>query len=107
MPVFSDFSLLTATVNRLTGDDFATAFAGAVESCYTAGQLTPTGRQLLLEFGAGCGRYDYQRQQEYIVRYVHLLQDHQGELASEVAIKGRLYRVMGASVGGALALLLL
>ena len=107
MPVFSDFSLLTATVNRLAGDDFVTVFTEVVEGCYTAGQLTPTGRQLLLEFGAGCGRYDYRRQQEHIARYVRLLQDHQEELASEVAVKGRLYRVVGASVGCALALLLL
>ena len=90
-----------------TERDFAAAFAGAVEGCYAAGQLTPTGRQLLLEFGAGCGRYDYVRQREHIAHYCHRLQDHRQELESEAAVKGRLYRVLGASVGCALALLLL
>ena len=107
MPAFSDFALLTATIQRLTGGDFTAAFAGAVEGCYAAGQLTSTGRQLLLEFGAGCGRYDYVRQREHIAHYCHRLQDHRQELEFEAAVKGRLYRVLGASVGCALALLLL
>lgn len=107
MPVFSDFLLLTATATRLTDGDFPTAFSGAVERCYTEGYLTLAGRQLLLEFGAGCGRYDYLRQQEHIRHYCARLCDLQRELEADVAVKGRLYRVMGASVGGGLALLLL
>lgn len=107
LPGFSDCALLTATVSQLVDSDFATAFSEAVEGCYTAGRLTVTGRQLLLEFAAGCGRYDYVRQQEHIRHYCACLQDLQRELETESAMKGRLYRVMGASVGGGLALLLL
>ena len=107
MPVFSDFSLLTATANLLEDRDFAAAFAGGVERCFAAGQLTSTGRQLLLEFAAGCGRYDYIRQQEQIRAYCRRIKDLERELNSEAAVKGRLYRVVGASAGGALALLLL
>lgn len=107
MPAFSDCLLLTATAERLTDGDFATAFSGAVEWCYSAGRLTPAGRQLLLEFGAGCGRYDYVRQQAHIRHYCDRLWDLQRELESDAAVKGRLYRVLGAAGGGALALLLL
>ncbi len=107
MPVFSDFPLLTATAALLTDGDFAAAFSGAVERCCAAGRLTPAGRQLLLEFGAGCGRYDYVRQREHIAQYSHRIRELQQELESEAAVKGRLYRVVGASVGGGLALLLL
>lgn len=107
MPGFSDFPLLTATAEGLDGETFGSAFSRAVERAYTAGRLTPAGRQLLLEFGDGCGRYDYRRQQEHFHHYCRRLADLQRDLESEVAVKGRLYRVMGAAAGGALALLLL
>lgn len=106
-PGFSEFPLLTATVERLAGAPFFAAFSGAVEDAYAAGRLTAAGRQLLLEFGDGCGRYDYLRQQEHIRHYCRRLADLERELASQAAVKGRLYRVVGAALGGGLALLLL
>ncbi len=106
MPVFSDFPLLAETKALLTDGDFAVAFSGGVERCYAAGRLTDSGRQLLLEFGAGCGRYDYQRQQCHVRQYCDRLLDLQRELEADAQVKGRLYRVLGAAAGGAVVLLL-
>ena len=107
VPVLSECLLLTKTAEWLTDGDFATAFSKGVEQCYVAGCLTPYGRQLLLEFGGGCGRYDYLRQQAHIRRYCDRLGDLLTDLEADAAIKGRLYRVLGVAGGGALALLLM
>lgn len=106
MPVFSDFPLLTETRVLLTDGDFAVAFSGAVERCYADGRLPASARQLLLEFGAGCGRYDYLRQQAHVRQYCDRLLDLQKELEADAVIKGRLYRVLGVAAGGAVVLLL-
>lgn len=107
MPVFSDFSLLRNTVNQLEKNDFAVALPKAVEQAFALGQLTESGRQLLLEFGEGCGRYDAARQEEHIAHYRDRLAELEAELRQEAISKGRVYRVMGMAGGGALVLLLM
>lgn len=107
MPAFGDFSLLQETVRRLNNEDFGVAFSGAVEQAFAAGRLTLAGRQLLLEFGEGCGRYDAARQQEQIAHYRDRLAELEDRLRQEAESKGRVYRVMGLAGGGALVLLLM
>ena len=102
-----DFPLLRDVAQELNKADFAPAFSVAVERAYTAGLLTSTGRQLLLEFGEGCGRYDVTREEEHIAHYRALLKEQECLLQQEADSKGRVYRVMGMAGGGALALLLL
>lgn len=107
MPVLCDFPLLRDVKRGLHQAGFITAYTGAVERAAETGLLTPAGRQLLLEFGEGCGRYDVTRQEEHIAHYRALLKEQEHLLWQEAASKGRVYRVMGMAGGGALALLLL
>lgn len=104
---FTGYDLLQHTAAFLPREDFVTAFSLAVEQDYGCGLLTPTGRQLLLEFGAGCGPYDQQRQEEHIRHYRERLAALGEDLHRQTAEKSRLYRVVGLAGGGALALLLL
>ena len=104
---FAGYDLLQHTTAFLSHEDFVTAFSSAVEQDYGCGLLTPIGRQLLLEFGAGCGPYDQQRQEAHIRHYRERLLALCEDLHRQVAEKSRLYRVMGLAGGGALALLLL
>ena len=106
-PVLGDFSLLRDMAKELEQTDFATAFSTSVERAYTAGLLTLIGRNLLLEFGEGCGKYDVTRQEEHIAHYCALLQEQERLLLREASSKGRVYRVMGMAGGTALALMLL
>lgn len=106
-PAFSKLYLLQDTVSGLTSAEFFVAFAGAVERAYEAGYLTESGRQLLLEFGEGCGRYDAERQAQHIAHYRDLIGELEALLRVEAATKGRVYRVMGIAGGGALVLLLM
>jgi len=107
MPAFSDFSLLQDTAKGLQQAGFGSAFSAAVERAFAEGQLTPPGRQLLLEFAEGCGRYDTVRQEEHIAHYRDRLAELETELRQEADTKGRVYRVMGLAGGGALVLLLM
>ena len=104
---FSDYRLLQDTAVGLGTTSFDIAFASAVEQAQTDGVLTPSGRQLLLEFGAGCGRYDLTRQAEHIRHYRRRLEELESTLDQQATVKGRLYRVLGLAGGMALALLLL
>lgn len=99
--------LLTDTAAALDRLPFDAAFGAAVERAWTEDLLTPAGRQLLTEFGAGCGRYDMERQSTHIRLYTAALTALDEELAAEAVAKGRLYRVLGAAGGAALVLLLL
>ena len=99
--------LLTDTAAALDHLPFDAAFRAAVERAWTEDLLTPAGRQLLTEFGAGCGRYDMERQSTHIRLYTAALTALDEELAAEAVAKGRLYRVLGAAGGAALVLLLL
>lgn len=107
IPAFSRFTLLRDTAVGLKTADFFTAFSGAVEGAFIAGQLTESGRQLLLEFGEGCGRYDAARQEEHIAHYRDRLAELEEELRQDSDRKGRVYRVMGLAGGAALVLLLM
>lgn len=106
-PVFSDFSLLRDTVAGLREQAFPLAFAEAVEVAFAAGRLTEEGRQLLLEFGEGCGGYDADRQREHIAHYRDRLEELERRQRQEAEDKGRMYRMMGMAGGGALVLLLM
>lgn len=104
---YGNCRLLTDTVAALDSLPFDAAFGAAVERAWRDGLLTPVGRQLLTELGAGCGRYDMERQCAHFRRYTAALTAHEQELAADAAVKGRLYRVLGAAGGAALVLLLL
>lgn len=106
-PNFRRMKLLVDTVAGLDGGCFTAAFAAAVESAAGQGLLTDEGRCLLLEFGEGCGGYDLEGQCEHIRHYRRRVADLQAQAAQEAALRGRLYRVMGVSVGAALALMLM
>lgn len=106
-PEFSQYLLLQETASRLSEMGFGVAYSGAVEMAFARGQLTPSGRQLLLEFGAGCGLYDLVRQTAHIRHYRNGLVALREDLHRQVTEKSRLYRVLGMAGGGALALMLL
>ena len=99
--------LLVDTVSGLDSGCFFSAFSAAVESAAERGLLTEEGRCLLLEFGAGCGGYDLAGQCEHIRHYRGRIAQLQQQTAADAAVRGRLYRVMGVSVGAALALMLM
>ena len=106
-PNFRRMPLLVDTVAELDDVCFSAAFSAAVESAAGRGLLTEEGRCLLLEFGAGCGGYDLEGQREHIRHYRHRIAQLQERAAADAAIRGRLYRVMGVSVGAVLALMLM
>jgi len=104
---YSGFSLVQDTAAGLADAPFGVAFAAAVERAAEAGFLQPPGRQLLLEFGEGCGRYDLARQEQHIRHYCDRLAELEEEARRQAAVKGRICPVMGLAGGAALALLLL
>lgn len=104
--VLGNYTLLQDTVAGLDTEDFATAFTEAVERAASSGLLESAGRQLLLEFLEGCGRYDLTGQTTHITRYADRLEELEGETAQRATALGRIYRVMGVAGGSALALLL-
>ena len=106
-PNFRSMPLLTDTVAGLNGGCFTAAFSAAVETAAAKGLLTDEGRCLLLEFGEGCGGYDLEGQREHIRHYRGRIARLQQQTAADAAVRGRLYRVMGVSVGAALALMLM
>ena len=105
---YKDCRLLQDTVDALREDTaFIDAFSAAVETACTAGLLTEAGRCLLLECGAGLGRYDLTRQTDHLRYYGDRGEEMAAALASDASARGRLYRVTGLAGGMALALLLL
>lgn len=106
-PNFRSMPLLVDTVSGLDSGCFSSAFSAAVESAAERGLLTEEGRCLLLEFGEGCGGYDLAGQCEHIRHYRGRIARLQQQTAADAAVRGRLYRVMGVSVGTALALMLM
>ena len=104
---YEDCGLLQDTAAALSDVSFAAAYTAAVERAQAAGWLTPAGYGLLMEFGAGCGRYDLERQTEHIRHYRCRCEDLAAELQQNAATGGKLYRTGGIAVGVALALLLL
>ncbi len=105
--VFADYILLQDTAAGLDAQDFSSAFTGAVERAVEVGLLESPGRQLLLEFLEGCGRYDLTGQTAHITQYGDRLEVLEQETAQKAAALCRIYRVMGVAGGAALALLLL
>ena len=105
--MFGDFSLLRNVAESLPREEFAVAFSAAVERAYQERLLTDAGRQLLLEFGAGCGRYDVARQEQHIAYYRDRVEELEETLRCQAQSKSRVYRVLGPAGAGALILLLL
>ena len=102
-----DFALVRDTVAGLEQNTFGAAFAAAVDAAAERGDLSVAGRQLLLEFGEGCGRYDLLRQEQHIRHYCDRLAELEAEARRQAAVRGRIYPVMGLAGGASLALLLL
>lgn len=103
---YADCVLLQDTVAQ-PDTPFAAAFSAAVERAQTAGWLTSAGYSLLMEFGAGCGRYDLIRQTEHIRHYRQEAEQLSADLCHRATVRGQLYRTAGLAGGVALALLLL
>ncbi len=105
---FSACPLVQETATRLEeGSPFSAAFAAAVDALADRDWLQPPEQAVLLAFSRECGQYDLARQTAQLKgcrgELSHLLQEARGLTDS----RGRLYRVLGAAGGGALALLLL
>lgn len=105
--VFADYALLQETASRLPVADFHTAFTEAVEAAVRRGELESSGRQLLLEFAEGCGRYDLTGQTAHITQYGDRLETLEQETAQKAAPLCRVYQMTGVAGGTALALLLM
>ena len=106
-PHFRHVPLLGDTVSGLNDGPFSVAFSAAVDVAAQRGLITDEGRYLLLEFGEGCGGYDLVGQQNHIRQYRQRIADLQAQTAQDAAVRGRLCRVMGVSVGAALSLMLM
>ena len=104
---YGDCRLLQDAAVSLPTMPFSNAYTAAVERARSAGWLTPAGYGLLMEFGAGCGRYDLVRQTEHIRHYRCRCEDLADELQRTAITEGKLYRTAGTAGGVALALLLL
>ncbi len=104
---FAAFSLVQDTAKALPHTAFATAFCAAVEGAEKDGFLLPSARQLLLEFGEGCGHTDLAGQQAHIEYYRALLSAQEAESRRLWQEKGRVYRMLGLTGGVALTLLLM
>ncbi len=98
--------LLQVTAASLAQEPFDRAFAAGVESMTAAG-LQPADRQLLLEFGRGCGRSGLSAQVAHIRTYRQLLAEQAQQAGREAATKGPVYQMLGLAAGVALAFLLL
>ena len=104
---FSAFSLVQDTAVALPHAAFAAAFSSAVEEAAKDGLVLPPVRQLLLEFGDGCGHTDLAGQQAHIAYYRTLLSTQEADCRRLWQEKGRVYRMLGLTGGVALALLLM
>ena len=104
---FASFSLVRDTAEQLHRVSFADAFSAAAEQAEREGLVLPPTRQLLLEFGAGCGHTDLAGQQSHIDYYRRLLAAQETECRRVWQEKGRVYRVLGLTGGIALMLLLM
>lgn len=104
---FATFSLVRDTVAALPDTPFATAFSSAVEVAEKNGLVLPSARQLLLEFGDGCGHTDLTGQQAHIEYYRTLLSAQEADCRRLWQEKGRVYRMLGLTGGVALMLLLM
>lgn len=104
---FSSFELVQSVANALPRSLFAVAFAAGVEEAEQEGLLLPPVRQLLLEFGEGCGHTDLTGQQAHIEYYRTLLAAQEAESRRTWQEKGRVYRMLGSAGGVALMLLLI
>lgn len=104
---FAAFDMVRDTVDRLGDAPFAAAFAAALEKAAKEGVLLPADRQLLEEFGRGCGRTDLQGQQAHIAYYRDRLSQQEEQARRVYEEKGRVYRVLGLTGGVALMLLLM
>lgn len=99
--------LLTYTVTALRAKPFAEAFAAALEQVAPTACLQPQDRQLLLEFGYGCGRTDVAGQQAHIRGYREQLALLRREAEQRAVSRGQVYRMLGVAGGVGLALLML
>ena len=99
--------LVADTAAGLANAPFSEAFRRGVEKCAAEGLLGASERQLLLEFGAECGRYDLARQAAQIRSCIRGLQELCAVAAEQAGTRGQLYRVLGVAGGCGLALLLL
>lgn len=104
---FAAFSLVQDTAKALSHTPFSVAFAQAVNQAEEEGLVLPPARQLLLEFGEGCGHTDLVGQQTHIAYYRELLSAKEQEAYRLWREKGRVYRTLGLTGGIALMLLLM
>ncbi len=104
---FAAFSLVQDTAKALPHTPFSVAFTEAVNRAEGEGALLPAARQILLEFGEGCGHTDLSGQQAHIAYYRGLLSAQEEEARRLWQEKGRMYRVLGLAGGVALMLLLM
>lgn len=101
------FSLVADTARELNTASFVTAFHRAVDIAAAQGVLTAADKQLLLEFGDGCGRYGLAGQSAHIRAY-HQQVESAAEVARQQATaKGQVYQMLGVAGGVGLSLLLL
>lgn len=104
---FATFALVQDTAKALPDASFSAAFAQAVTAAEEEGLLLPPVRQLLMEFGEGCGHTDLAGQQAHIAYYRELLTAQEQQARSLWQEKGRVYRTLGLAGGIALMLLLI
>ena len=103
---FQDVPLAQVTAEKLKEHPFFEAYTAGVDSMAGDG-LTAADRQLLLEFGEGCGRTGLAEQAAHIRAYQRLLEQAQQEAQQRAATQGAVYQMLGLAGGVALALLLL
>lgn len=104
---FAMFSLVQDVAKELPYTTFAAAFSSAVKQAEEEGALLPPVRQLLLEFGEGCGHTDLTGQQAHMEYYRAMLSAQEEAARCVWKEKGRMYRVLGVAGGVALMLLLM
>ena len=102
-----DFSLVADTVRGLQTAPFPTAFRQAVERAAAEGLVTDTDKQLLLEFGEGCGRLGLAGQAAHIGAYRKQVEAAAEAAKQQATAKGQVYQMLGVAGGVGLSLLLL
>ena len=101
-----DFSLVADTALGLQAAPFPAAFRQAVEQAVAGGLLTDTDKQLLLEFGEGCGRLGLAGQAAHIRAYRQQVEAAAQEARQQATAKAQVYQMLGVAGGGGLSLLL-
>lgn len=101
------FSLVADTALALEKASFPMAFRRAVEDAAAQGLLTPGDTQLLLEFGAGCGRLGLAGQAAHIRAYRQQVETAAETAKQQATAKGQVYQMLGVAGGVGLSLLLL